>query len=1317
MRNLKRALSLALASVMLLGMMVVGSSAKGIDDFTDKAEIVNQDAVAVTSAIGMFEGYEDGSFGPENVVTRAEMAVIICTMLYGAGVNVNQFAETNVFTDVPAWAQGYVNLCSSLGIVAGVGDGKFDPNATVTTAQAVLMLCRALGYFQSAADFGSDWMLAATAKGTALGLYGDLKLTANAGLTRDNVAELVFNALTKAVPVQYNELLGVYYNENQGIIYSLEFNYLQTLGYKNFDLVYRTDTETIYGRPATTWGTGTYNVKTEAGSTSKTDNLTENGGLIASKVRMLDKDEIITVPNAPTYTYTSGQDIDEVYKDLGKSVCTLRDNAKDEGYTWTAYVNGKEDKDVDDNIPTSKDDSTWKYTGKGTVTEIYIDDADATVTVVEINYYLGQVSKVKSDSKGEYVTVKAISTEPKLDDNDFYAEGYEEDDYVVFTVDYNEDEDFYICELMAPETVNGEVTRVEKDKDAETGKGETGETYLKLADGAKYSYSGDGHIVYDLDDDNVKAHPALNEQYTLYLDPNGYVLGFVQETGSTQYLYVKDSDEELRDWVAKVVLADATSVKADLDDEYKDGKDKVKIDWVDKDQDKKDKTNIDEKVWAYTVGEDKIYTLKAVDSKTMTNAEINNGKAYISDGKNDFIVDKKTVFVDVEGETAYTGYNEVPDVDNATLAYVLSTKNGNVAEIVFIVDGDVYDSASTYFMLSKTTRESLKYDGDYYWEYTNAYVNGVKQSVYVDQDLGALEVGHLYKATKTVDEKYITGIEDVELKDNTVNARGDGAFWLTTVKDAKVKYDVDDDTVFVYVDVEPKNGENLSKGYDYTITDGDVKDMYVGSETETYDGVKFEYKTYVTVVKDSNDHNTADLVYIIHKPVPPATYDITVKVNGVEDTKLSLKDKEAGTYTVEYTLPAGQNLTSVTGGTYTVDGQKVTITVPVTNADVTVEITTDKAPAVYTLTLKGNLMDTTKPATVWTGASTEIEGTPIKEFGKVTAVEYKVPENAAVTIMDGDITDVGTVRINGILIDTNAGELTFTMSDDLTLTGAPTAGAAVFTLTAGEGIVLKDADGNEITGPVASGTQVTVESETGYYLQDKVAGAGVADTTKVTVSADTAVYAASKVERKQGAAATYGTSNTSVTDDNYVALGTELKVTAAGKSGVVVGTTGDAITTYVVTKDDVVLNGAWKVELTDVTATISGKAIGAYVADGQTLTATVATGAGTSVIEVKGNNKFATTAFTTGTVSADLELAAATSVKVGNGSGEVTYEGSNGKDIEVLAANADTTAYVMPGTVLTVKNAGTITGADDVTAEGVFQTFTVGTVAIEIENP
>ena len=207
MRNLKRALSLALASVMLLGMMVVGTSAKGLDDFGDAAEITNADAVAVTSEIGIFEGYDDGEFKPAASVTRAQMAVIIAKMLYGADVKVEQFAEIDSFTDVPAWAEGYVNLCASLGIVAGRGNGIFDPNATVTTAEAAMMLTKALGYFQSSKDFGDDWMLAATAKATQLGLYGDLKLSAKAPLNRENVAVMVFNALTMAVPVQYNELL------------------------------------------------------------------------------------------------------------------------------------------------------------------------------------------------------------------------------------------------------------------------------------------------------------------------------------------------------------------------------------------------------------------------------------------------------------------------------------------------------------------------------------------------------------------------------------------------------------------------------------------------------------------------------------------------------------------------------------------------------------------------------------------------------------------------------------------------------------------------------------------------------------------------------------------------------------------------------------------------------------------------------------------------------------------------------------------------------------------------------------------------------
>ena len=218
MRNLKRTLSLALASVMLVGMMSVGASAVNASDFTDADEIVNKDAVSTMTALGIINGKEDGSyFDPTGNVTRAEMAVLITRILYGNNLNVDQFKDMNTFTDVPDWAEGFVNLCASLDIIAGRGNGIFDPDATVTSAEAALMLSRALGYFKNNAEFGSDWALAAMKRATQIGIIGgDMVLQANAGLDRDDVAQMTFNTLTKAVPVQYNELLDVYYNVKSG---------------------------------------------------------------------------------------------------------------------------------------------------------------------------------------------------------------------------------------------------------------------------------------------------------------------------------------------------------------------------------------------------------------------------------------------------------------------------------------------------------------------------------------------------------------------------------------------------------------------------------------------------------------------------------------------------------------------------------------------------------------------------------------------------------------------------------------------------------------------------------------------------------------------------------------------------------------------------------------------------------------------------------------------------------------------------------------------------------------------------------------------
>ena len=60
MRNLKRALSLALAAIMLIGMMVASASAAGFDDFSDKDEIVNKDAVSMLTILGVISARKMG---------------------------------------------------------------------------------------------------------------------------------------------------------------------------------------------------------------------------------------------------------------------------------------------------------------------------------------------------------------------------------------------------------------------------------------------------------------------------------------------------------------------------------------------------------------------------------------------------------------------------------------------------------------------------------------------------------------------------------------------------------------------------------------------------------------------------------------------------------------------------------------------------------------------------------------------------------------------------------------------------------------------------------------------------------------------------------------------------------------------------------------------------------------------------------------------------------------------------------------------------------------------------------------------------------
>ncbi|MBP3521084.1 MAG: S-layer homology domain-containing protein, partial [Oscillospiraceae bacterium] len=193
MNNLKRILSLALATVMVIGMMVVGASAA---DYPDADKIVNKDAVETLGALGIMNGDERG-FRPQDGLTRAEAAKML-TKIHNKGVDVNfGVKDTPTFKDTDGhWAEGIIEYAAAFGIANGKGNGIFDPQGELTVAQLARMLLNMMGYTEG--QTGSDWELKTTVLANNLGLFADLKDFLPTGkVTRDNAAQILVNAINE----------------------------------------------------------------------------------------------------------------------------------------------------------------------------------------------------------------------------------------------------------------------------------------------------------------------------------------------------------------------------------------------------------------------------------------------------------------------------------------------------------------------------------------------------------------------------------------------------------------------------------------------------------------------------------------------------------------------------------------------------------------------------------------------------------------------------------------------------------------------------------------------------------------------------------------------------------------------------------------------------------------------------------------------------------------------------------------------------------------------------------------------------------------
>lgn len=190
MKNLTRVLALVLVFSLVLG-TVAFAAFTDVKDTDDYAE-----AIETLAALGIIKGYEDGTFGADKAITRAEAVAIVNRIQNLAGAAAGA-QGASLYTDVAAnhWALGDINLATQMGTVSGDGNGLFRPEDQVSYQEMVKMLVVALGYQPAANDKGG-WP---TGYLVTASQYGVLDDTVNGGATPANrgvVAQLTFNALT-----------------------------------------------------------------------------------------------------------------------------------------------------------------------------------------------------------------------------------------------------------------------------------------------------------------------------------------------------------------------------------------------------------------------------------------------------------------------------------------------------------------------------------------------------------------------------------------------------------------------------------------------------------------------------------------------------------------------------------------------------------------------------------------------------------------------------------------------------------------------------------------------------------------------------------------------------------------------------------------------------------------------------------------------------------------------------------------------------------------------------------------------------------------
>ena len=520
---------LSLVLALVMTMSLVTVSA-GAKEFTDDDAITYGEAIEVISTIGVVDGYADGKFNPTNNLTRQAAAKIICNLVLGPTTAASLTADTAPFPDVPV-------------------NGDFAGYITYCAQRGIIN-----GYPDGTFKPGNPLTGYAFMKMLlgALGYNAEIE-----GYIGDNWSVAVAKqaigiGLATGLEGDFNGTKTV--NREEACLYAL--NMLQA------DMVeYGTIINSSVTGNVLNVGTSVARSREWRSSASRVNNI-KNDNIIQFAEEYFNKLEKRATTDdfgRPSHTWVYDKqelgsyiDYDKLMteytkKVTGKDLFDLIGQSRLDECKVVVYIDGVDTNVAPifgkDDIKRSNDEKVGK-TDKGVLTQVFLDTDAELITVAIINTYLAKAAEDYNE-KDEDVDfdVYAIDNKASRGNGAIYVKDSDNDEVMTAELedfdmveDVKED-DIYLVTVAAGKIQTIETPEVVADATINGFKKgdwvKTGGTQYDYADTAKY----DPEVLDAYDDVNLK-----DLTYNVFLDPYGYLIGLEQNEDPDQYLFLTGID-------------------------------------------------------------------------------------------------------------------------------------------------------------------------------------------------------------------------------------------------------------------------------------------------------------------------------------------------------------------------------------------------------------------------------------------------------------------------------------------------------------------------------------------------------------------------------------------------------------------------------------------------------------------------------------------------------------------------------------------------------------------------------------------------------